>query len=205
MGEAGLTTTPQGKILFCNRQFSEMLGLPMEEIVGQDLEKFIKESDRKKMAAVLIKAQVGPLRKRLVFTAPDGSHVPAWVCANLLEHDDTVSICLVAMDQTELEASKEAMRQITEQREELAAQKEELQAQNEELQTAQEELRVQNDELAESRGQLAKLNRILRALSNSNQAMMRAADEQQLPEGSLQGYRQRLRLRFGLDWLCRGR
>jgi len=133
MGEAGLTTTPEGKILFCNRQFSEMLQLPMEEIVGQDLEKFVKESDRKKMAALLIKSQVKPLRKRLVFLAANGTSVPAWVSANLLEYGDSVSICLVAMDQTELEASKEAMRQIGEQREKLRTQQEKLKRSNADL------------------------------------------------------------------------
>ena len=140
MGEAGLTTTPKGEILFCNRQFSEMVNAPMEEIVGQDIEKFVKKSSHKIMAAMLSKAQVKPLRKRLVLLAADGTLVPAWVSANLLRHGDSVSICLVAMDQTELEASKEAVRQIAEQREELKTQQKTLRVRNEELQSAQIEL-----------------------------------------------------------------
>jgi PAS domain S-box-containing protein len=142
MGEAGITTTPEGKIFFCNRQFSEMVNTPMEEIVGQYLEKFVKESDHKKMTAMLIKAKVEPLRKRLVLLAADGTSVPAWVSANLLKHGNSVSICLVAMDQTELEASKEAMQQITEQREELQTQREKLLIRNKELRKAHIELEV---------------------------------------------------------------
>lgn len=142
MGEAGLTTTPRGEILFCNRQFSEMVHTPMEEIVGQDIEKFVKKSNHKIMAAMLGKAQVKPLRKRLVLLAADGTLVPAWVSANLLKHGDSVSICLVAMDQTELEASKEAVRQIGEQREELKTQQKTLRAQNEKLHHAQIELQA---------------------------------------------------------------
>jgi len=64
------------------------------------------------------------------------------ISANRVEYNDSVSICLVAMDQTELEASKEAMRQIAEHREELRSTRkscshkmEELRAQGEELQT----------------------------------------------------------------------
>ena len=163
MGEAGLTTTLEGKIHFCNRQFSEMLGLPMEDIVGHELDEFIKESDRKKMIALITKAQLEPSRRRLVFRAANGSFVPAWVSANLLEYGGAMRVCLVAMDQTELEASKEATRQISEQREELMAQK--------------EELRSQNEQLIESESQLLKLNRMLKALSNSDQIMMRATDE----------------------------
>jgi len=140
MGEAGLTTTPEGKILFCNRQFSALVNTPMEEIIGQELEKFVKEIDHKNMAAMLIKAKVKPLRKRLVLLAADGTSVPAWVSANLLRHGDSDSICLVAMDQTELEASKEATQQIMEQREELKTQQKALQVQNEKLRNAQIEL-----------------------------------------------------------------
>ncbi len=142
MGEAGITTTPEGKILFCNQQLSNMLGLPMEEIVGQNLEKFVKESYHKKMAAMLNKAKVEPLRKRLVLLAANGTSVPVWVSANLLKHGDSVSICLVAMDQTELEASKEAMQQIAEQRKELQTQREKLLMHNKELRKAQIELEV---------------------------------------------------------------
>ena len=87
-------------------------------------------------------AQFKPLRKRLVFLAADGTLVPAWVSANLLRHGDSVSICLVAMDQTELEASKEVVRQIGEQKEELKTQRKKLQAQNEELRNAQIELQA---------------------------------------------------------------
>lgn len=140
MGEAGLTTTPGGEILFCNRQFSAMVKAPMEEIVGQNIKKFVQKSNHKIMAAMLGKAQAKPVRKRLVFLAADGALVPVWVSANLLKHGDSVSICLVAMNQTELEASKEAVRQIAEQREELKTQQKTLRVRNEELQNAQIEL-----------------------------------------------------------------
>ncbi len=48
-----------------------------------------------------------------------------------------------------------------------------------ELQTQRKELRVRDGELVRSETELGKVNRILRALSNSNQAMMRTADERQ--------------------------
>jgi PAS domain S-box-containing protein len=163
MGEGGLTTTTEGKILFCNRQFGEMVGLPMEEIVGHNLEDFIKKSDRRNMASLLVGAQLMPSRKRLVFESSDKTYVPAWVSANLLDSGDSVSICFVAMDQTKLEASEETIRQISEQKEELMAQ--------------QEELRSQNDQLTESEASIHRLNRVLKALSSSNHAMMRAVDE----------------------------
>ena len=96
-----------------------MLKMPMEEIIGQSLEKFVRQSDHKNMAALLVSTQVKPSRKQLLFVAADGTLVPARVSANLLQQGDFVSICMVAMDMTELEASEEIIRQIQEQKEAL--------------------------------------------------------------------------------------
>ncbi|HCC25230.1 MAG TPA: hypothetical protein DEP85_06980 [Holosporales bacterium] len=126
MGEGGLTTSPEGKILFCNQQFSNILGLPMEKILGCRLEEFIKKPDRIKMPAFLAKAKTKPAKKRLVFLSANGTSIPARVSANALNFGDSISICFIVMDQTELEASKEAVQQIAEQREALALVNKEL-------------------------------------------------------------------------------
>lgn len=149
MNEAGLTTTPEGRILFCNERFATMLKRPMEKIIGQPLENFVQQFDRKNMAALLVSTQLKPSRKRLVFAAEGGTLVPARVSANLLQQPDSVSICLVAMDMTELEASEEIICQLNEQR----------------------------ATLHKSELELHKLNRILRTFSNTSQAMIRAEDE----------------------------
>ncbi len=119
MNEAGLTTTLEGKILFCNERFSSMLRKPMKEIIGHSLEKFIQPADHKNSMTLLADAQLMPVRRRLIFVAADGSLVPARVSANLFKEEDSFNICLVAMDLTELEASEEIIRQINENREAL--------------------------------------------------------------------------------------
>ena len=119
MNEGGLTTTPEGRILFCNERFSKMLKMPMEEIIGYSIEKLIRQSDHKNLAALLISAQVKPSRKRLVFIAHDGTDVPTRVSAQLLQQEDSISICFVVMDMTELDASEEIIKQIREQKQAL--------------------------------------------------------------------------------------
>jgi len=119
MSEGGLTTTPDGRILFCNERFSKMLHRPMEEIVGRPLVEFVQKSYRKDIAELLEGAQKQLSRKRLTFLAGDGTLVPSRVSANLLSQADSESICLVAMDLSELEASEEIIRQIREQKEAL--------------------------------------------------------------------------------------
>jgi PAS domain S-box-containing protein len=114
MSEAALTATPEGRILFCNERFSEMLGRPTEEIIGRSVAEFVQEASHNDMGALLESSPGGLSRKRLVFTAGDGTLVPSRASARVLHQDGSANVCIVAMDLSELEASKEVIRQIQE-------------------------------------------------------------------------------------------
>ncbi len=116
MNEAGLTVTPDGVVLFCNERFGEMIGKPLEEIMGRPLRNFLETSSQGVFSALLGGVQARPARQRLVFRASDAAPVPALVSASILRQADFVSVCLVATDMTELEESEETVRQINEQR-----------------------------------------------------------------------------------------
>jgi PAS domain S-box-containing protein len=119
MQEAGLTMTAEGKILFCNERFAVMVQQPMELIVGRPLDEFVAPFDHRSVVALLVGAQVRPTRKRVVFQASDGSHVPASVAANILEQAGPPKICMVATDLTELEASEQTLEETETQRQAL--------------------------------------------------------------------------------------
>jgi PAS domain S-box-containing protein len=119
MHEAGIMTTPQGLILYCNDKFSEMLHYPIEEIIGKPIDDFVQKDNQKSICALIVGAQVKPMRKRIVFSASDGTLVPARVSANMFNQAGTVNICMVAADLTEIEASEEVIKQINEQKEAL--------------------------------------------------------------------------------------
>jgi PAS domain S-box-containing protein len=119
MHEAGIMATPEGQILYCNNRFSEMLHYPIEEIIGKSIEDFVHKTSHKDMWTLLVGAQVKPMRKRIVFTASDGSLVPARISANIFTQDNVSNICMVAADLTEIETSEEIIKQINEQKEAL--------------------------------------------------------------------------------------
>lgn len=158
MKEAALTVTFYGKILYCNTQFSLLIGRSPEQIIGHALEEFVAADYRKPAASLAVEARDSFKKQRLVFGTADGRDVPAHVAANLL--DDT-TICMVASDLTELENSTELIQQ-------LKTQREKLQVVNEELTTTEEELRAQTDELIASQEALRKSEeRIRTVLENS--------------------------------------
>jgi PAS domain S-box-containing protein len=105
MNEGGLTTTPEGQILFCNERFGRMVDRPMETLVGQPVGQFIDPACQNDLDALLVEVHKGPRKKRLVFLHSSSRHVSCSVSASLLPLQDSVSVCLVVTDTTELEAT----------------------------------------------------------------------------------------------------
>lgn len=53
MNEGAVTLTREGLILYCNPKFAEMVGEPLEHVIGSDLERFISTADKAKINRVL--------------------------------------------------------------------------------------------------------------------------------------------------------
>ena len=110
MKEAALTVTTDGRILFCNSQFGAFVQTPPERILGRPLAAFVAPDSRAVVASLLARSQEASVKRRLVFQGPEGPPLPAHVSAMALRQADSLSICLVATDLTELEASTELLR-----------------------------------------------------------------------------------------------
>ena len=120
MKEAALTVTTDGRILFCNAQFGAFVQTPPERILGHPLAGFVAADQRDLVASLLARSLAASVKQRLVFQGPAGPPVPAHVSATALCQADSLSICLVATDLTELEASTEMLRLLRTQQEALA-------------------------------------------------------------------------------------
>src|SRR5580692_9555589 len=46
MQEGAAILTPAGDIVYCNRQFATLLRMPLEEVIGTSLDRFLSGSDR---------------------------------------------------------------------------------------------------------------------------------------------------------------
>ncbi len=105
MHEAAFTVTFDGKILYCNAQFGELIHWPSDKIVGHRLHEFVSSEDQNAAESLLIATQAKPVRQRLVFRNSDGQPVPARVSASLINQPEEPNICIVAADLSELEKS----------------------------------------------------------------------------------------------------
>ncbi len=112
MSEAALTVALDGTVLFANAQLGQLLGRPLEQIVGRHLGDFVHPDHRATGDALLVIAQNQPVRQRLVFQNADGQPVPTHVASSLLDQPAGRSLCLTVGDLTVLENSTELVREL---------------------------------------------------------------------------------------------
>jgi len=117
--EAAFTVAFDGTILFANARFEEYVKRPMEEILGHALHELVPLDQCPAVESLLTAGQKEPVKCRLVFQGADGALVPAFVSSNLLNQPDGMSICMVAMDLTELENSTHLIQELRRQKDAL--------------------------------------------------------------------------------------
>ena len=104
MQEAALTVTTEGRILFCNRQFSTMLKRPMNTLLGMKAADLVAAEDHPVLASLLAGAIARPVRGRLQFLGRAGV-ISSHASASFLPQQEVPTICIVAADLSDLEAA----------------------------------------------------------------------------------------------------
>jgi PAS domain S-box-containing protein len=150
MNEAAVMVDLGGTILFCNQRFCDLMKTPVQEVLGRKVTAFAAPPQQSPLSTLLADAQAGPVQRHLTLQAADGTTVSVQLSASLLRANDSTSICLVASDLTDLEASASSVRVLREHQETLQEANERLRVQAKELQTQAEELRIGGQTLRES-------------------------------------------------------
>jgi two-component system CheB/CheR fusion protein len=107
MHEGAATLTAGGVILYCNRRFAEMARMPLEDVIGSRLRRFVRPADREELESVLREGLYGTGKRELAFQA-GGEPVPVYLTTSVLPLDDgeEPEICLVVTDLTEQKRSE---------------------------------------------------------------------------------------------------
>ena len=114
MNEAAVTVDTDGTVLFCNQRFCDLMKTPMQETLGRRIASFVARPQRRPLERLMADAQAGPVQRRITLRAVDGTVVPVQLSASLLHANGATSVCLVASDLTELEASANSIRVLRE-------------------------------------------------------------------------------------------
>lgn len=98
MAEGALTLTRDGLILFCNRRFVEMVGKPIEKVMGSSILTLVSKADEQTVRTLLGNVPVSGARAEIPLMAASGRSVPVLLSATPLPETDPAGVCLVVTD-----------------------------------------------------------------------------------------------------------
>ena len=101
MSEGAATLGADGLILFCNRQFSEMLGLAHEKIVGVSLSKFVLPENQVAFEQAFQQATLTKARCPLTLKHTNLGETSVLMSMSAVKLEIGAGVCLVATDLTE--------------------------------------------------------------------------------------------------------
>jgi PAS domain S-box-containing protein len=168
MNEAALTVDSEGTILFCNQRFCDLMKTTIPGTMGHKITAFIARPQQRSLGMLLADAHLGPVQRHLLLRAGDGTPVPVQLSASPLQVGESLSLCLVATDLTELETSAHSIRVLREHEQAMQEATERLQAQSEELRSQADELRTQTEELTAAEATLRASEERYRAFFESS-------------------------------------
>ena len=105
MNEGTATLASDGTILYCNRQFAELLKMPLQAIIGTSIYRFIAPENAITFKA-LLKQEVG--RGEVNFQTGGGTSLPVYLSVSSLKSEGSPNAwCLVVTDLTEQKKNEE--------------------------------------------------------------------------------------------------
>lgn len=108
MSEGALTLDREGLVLFCNRCFAKMVGLPLKRVIGNKVCRWLDADNQAAFAALLASTDPHPSRGRLTLRGKGDAPVPVNLSVSKLKmpgQDDV--FCVVATDMTERQSLEE--------------------------------------------------------------------------------------------------
>jgi PAS domain S-box-containing protein len=99
MSEGALSLSEDGAIFYCNRRFSDTLGLPLETLMGAALGRFVAPSDQRMYERIFEQGKTTGARGELSLLASEGIPLPVQLSVNPLKmKGDGVAACAIVTD-----------------------------------------------------------------------------------------------------------
>lgn len=98
INEGAATLLFDGTVLYSNRQFAQMLGQPLEKLIGRHLGEFFPPNLRPGIEDILLRARKGPIRCEVELPQDGGAVLPAQLSVSPFNDSGTDAFCLVATD-----------------------------------------------------------------------------------------------------------
>jgi PAS domain S-box-containing protein len=107
--EGVATLTESGTILFCNGRFAQLLGAPLERVIGSSLNDWMPDDARAELTRILKQATESAVRDEVALRSAVGERIPIRASIAMLRDDRRRSLCLIATDLREQKRYEQAL------------------------------------------------------------------------------------------------
>jgi PAS domain S-box-containing protein len=101
MHEGALTLSPDGTILYGNSRLAEMLGIPLETVIGSSLQEFVSKQDQRAFEAILENSRKDGGQGEISLRRRSGAHLRVLVSGRTMQIETGEVFCLVLADLSE--------------------------------------------------------------------------------------------------------
>lgn len=110
--EGAVTLSEDGTMLYGNLGLATMLGISEEQVIGRQLQSFLRPQDTALLHQMLDQARHGGCRNELTLLSAEGNTVPVYVSFNFLRQgEDAIILCGIV---TDLSEQKNHLKEMTE-------------------------------------------------------------------------------------------
>ncbi|MGA9382397.1 MAG: PAS domain-containing protein [Phormidium sp.] len=112
MGEGAATLSSLGSILYSNQKLVNLLGYPLENVIGSQFENFVLLGDLPKFQIFLQQCQTEiAITQEISLMTFDGSEIPVQLSSTQLKIDNTSIYCIIITDLTEYKRKEQVLRE----------------------------------------------------------------------------------------------
>lgn len=101
INEGAATLTVTGQVLYSNRRFADMIGMPLQNLIGSKLREVVQTLECPTLDALLERAQTAPQKEECLLLVAGANPIPAYLSLSPLKGLDVQAICLIATDLSE--------------------------------------------------------------------------------------------------------
>lgn len=108
ISEGAATIAADGTVLYCNQRLADLLGIPLEQIIGNPVAKLAAAEAKHVFEALFGRARSGqPGKAELDFQAAQGNPIPVYVSLREMKPVEPAALCMVVTDLRERKKSDE--------------------------------------------------------------------------------------------------
>jgi PAS domain S-box-containing protein len=109
MHQGAATLTTDGKIIYCNARFIDLLRQPLHSLLGQPISRFAAGDSHRLLESLLLDGQHGDVEGEVTLQRADGSVVPAFLGVSIMQ-EGVLGSCLIIRDLSEQRHYRELQR-----------------------------------------------------------------------------------------------